>query len=150
MKPNSNSSQDHATITTWQWLGYLGLIPFITSLLISLLINHWHARATEFFIFYSAIILSFMAGTLWQVRLKPDNSQQHIASNIFCLIAFLALLTTQLASLIILALGYLGLFQYEEFIAQRDRSERKYLNMRFMLTSIVVVLHLLALFFWSG
>ena len=54
------------SIKTWQWLGFAGLLPFI---ILSVLAFNHSLLAPEHtmlgFVSYSAVILSFVAGTLW-------------------------------------------------------------------------------------
>lgn len=146
---------------TWQWLGYLGLLPFFLSLAISLSYPAWDEKAVQFFIFYSAIILSFLAGTLWNVEPVKSNStrpnvlkktsiqRRQIISNLFCLIALSALLVQPLIALVVLACSYIALFLFEESVTLKPREKTKYLSMRFNLTITVVLMHVITLFFWA-
>lgn len=131
---------------TWLSLGYLGLLPFIICLVLVILGRNWQSDALQVFIFYSAIILSFLSGTLWQVNTKASKPKQQIISNIFCLMAFLSLLIVKQVALITLALSYLLLFIYERHLIQSSQSPNSYLKMRLKLTTIVVLLHGFALF----
>ncbi len=130
----------------WKRLGYLGLIPFIFCLDISTS-DAWMNEGKQAFIAYSAIILSFMAGSLWQID-QHRLSHQQVISNIFCLIAFSALLVDQYLALIILALCYLCLFIYEVKFVRLHSADSEYIAMRFRLTIIVVLLHVGALILW--
>ena len=54
------------TRTTMLQLGYLGLLPFLFSLvLISTERTLFNLSGQQFFIAYSAVILSFLSGVLW-------------------------------------------------------------------------------------
>ena len=139
----------------WQLLGYLGLLPFLFGLYFSVT-NSSDAINSHFpFIAYSAIILSFIAGSLWQVKefhFKQKNllARQQLISNLISLLAFIALLTPARYSLILLCIGYLFLWRYEKYLAKiyvRTKLS-DYLKMRFRLTHIVIALHIAAYLFW--
>ena len=68
---------------TWQTLGYLGLLPFFICLMVGVVIKGFESEAQKIFIFYSAIILSFISGSLWTVMDKSAKAKQQIISNIF-------------------------------------------------------------------
>ncbi|NMT18328.1 DUF3429 domain-containing protein, partial [Vibrio parahaemolyticus] len=54
------------TRSTMLQLGYLGLVPFVFSLgLIFTDISLFNLSGQQFFIAYSAVILSFLSGILW-------------------------------------------------------------------------------------
>ena len=56
---------------SWQLLGYLGLLPFIVSLYFSVESVSWVIAAKQAFVAYSAIIVSFIAVSIWR---KDDNN----------------------------------------------------------------------------
>ena len=130
---------------TEQKLGYLGLIPFVLSFVIAVIIEDWRTMAFQVFIAYSAIILSFISGTLW--RSCNDNTlhSQKIVSNIFSLVAFASLLIEQVLALALLSLAYLVLYLYEKKSAAVLDLSNEYITMRFTLTFIVTAMHLLIL-----
>jgi len=136
---------------SWQLLGYLGLLPFIVSLYLSIESVSWSITAKQAFIAYSAIIVSFIAGTIWR---KNDNSmqiKQQIISNAFSLLAFTALLTHPKAALIILTCSFLFLYIYEKELNKctvEDKRTSGYMVMRLWLTLIVSSLHITAYFLW--
>ena len=71
---------------TWQWLGYLGLIPFVACLWlfnapIDSALNQTLFNPQQAFIFYSAIILSFLAGALWRKDTLSQDTKMQIFSN---------------------------------------------------------------------
>ncbi|MEH6451436.1 MAG: DUF3429 domain-containing protein [Psychromonas sp.] len=140
-------------------LGFMGLIPFIGSLVLSLQnisvdnINlpnmAWQVDGQFLFIAYSAVILSFMAGTLWQANQSEKKVKQNIISNVFSLFAFFALLTPTLIAVVILAFNYLVLFLYESrYVDKQDNISAPYMKMRLQLTLVVVSLHIAAFIFW--
>ena len=139
-------------IKTWQWLGYLGLIPFILCILLfetSLIATSW-LNPQQAFIYYSAIILSFLSGALWRKNNLLNNPFAQILSNIFCLYAFIGLFIPFYYALIFLPIGYVSLLASEFLLCRGTDSSftKSYANMRILLTIFVSALHIIALFLW--
>jgi hypothetical protein len=137
---------------SWQLLGYLGLLPFIVSLYLSVESLSWSITAKQAFIAYSAIIVSFIAGTIWRNNDNTSHIKQQIISNAFSLLAFIALFTDPKIALIILICSFLCLYIYETELTKLTTEGKKvsgYMVMRFWLTLIVVSLHIIAYFLWS-
>jgi hypothetical protein len=136
---------------SWQLLGYLGLLPFIACLYLSIETVDLNITAKQAFIAYSAIIISFIAGTLWR---KDNNStyvSQQIISNVISLIAFVTLLIERDIALIILAFSFLFLFIFEKKSVScitENSVITGYMTMRFWLTLMVVSLHIIAYGLW--
>jgi chromate transport protein ChrA len=133
---------------TWQTLGYAGLLPFVACLYLSLETSTVALPARQAFIAYSAIILSFIAGTLWRRSSRSGEQKQNIISNIFSLLAFVCLLVAYDIALIILALGFALIFIYELASGDKTQDTNDYRVMRFRLTAIVVALHFSAFYLW--
>ena len=149
-----------ATLT--RVLGFLGLVPFM-------LPSYLMANAALFgsglqsaaifglygpyvFIAYSAIILSFLGGTLWaQARQSDDSSalMTILFSNLLALSAWACLLLIYIApimtvfSVCLLLAGYLGML-FAESLNDVSR-QRKYWRMRLWLTFWVALAHLLVI-----
>lgn len=136
-------------------LGYLGLLPFVGSALLSFLQGSlWNLAAEQIFISYSAIILSFMAGTLWGKVLSAGDEGGHqlayIVSNLIALAAWGTVLwssripAAEQWSLAILALGYVITWHVEKSprVGQSSHCPTGYGILRQRLTTAVVVLHL--------
>lgn len=134
---------------TKQYLGYSGLIPFILTLALAGYIDEFlNISPVKVFIFYSAIILSFIAGTLWRKLNNNVNSKLQILSNIFSLLAFLTLLLPNYIALVILAKAYLLTLLCEYYFDHSDPENYQYLQMRMHLTSLVVIMHIIAFVIW--
>lgn len=136
---------------TSQTLGYMGLIPFIISFYLSIENITWQIDTQQLFIAYSAIILSFVAGTLWQANDHDKHNAKKIISNIVSLFAFLALLVNNHLALTILAINYLFLFLYESKLVKLNKQHDinpAYMKMRFRLTLVVILLHGAAYLLW--
>ncbi|WP_157823285.1 DUF3429 domain-containing protein [Psychromonas sp. MB-3u-54] len=140
---------------TWQWLGYLGLIPFVACLLLFEIFtdsaaNNYPFNPQQAFLFYSAIILSFLAGTLWRKDTLTPHIATQIISNILCLYAFICLFIPIFYALVLLPLGYFSLFFVEYFLChnKEDAYTTSYYSMRLRLTVLVIFLHAAALMSW--
>jgi len=133
---------------SWRLLGYLGLLPFLSFLLLSLLnINLVNIEAKTGFTFYSAVILSFLAGTLWQPSHDDSASKQNVISNLFSLLAFFSLLIKHDIALILLAIGYLWLYGFERKFIQEGSPMTPYYQMRLKLTLVVFSMHVIIFIF---
>lgn len=137
-------------MNVWKILGYLGLLPFIASLYLSTETVIFGISTKQAFIAYSAVILSFIAGTIWRRESKNYHDKQNIICNIFSLLAFVALLLDHKIALIILAVSFMLIFLYEKFLVNQAKLHTEYLCMRFWLTVIVVLLHITAYILWFG
>ncbi|WP_448567944.1 DUF3429 domain-containing protein [Thalassotalea ganghwensis] len=131
----------------WKMLGYLGLVPFIAAIL---LLNFQEQVAIDIprvFIAYSAVIVSFIAGSMWRVD-QHQFKRQQIVSNMICLFAFTTLLIDQTYALSILIACYLILFAFEHYLHNQcgqPNDKTPYMTMRFRLSLIVIVCHLFML-----
>jgi hypothetical protein len=149
-------------------LGYAGLLPFIMSAGL-LLVERWFGFSlllvypwgplpaflvAYFFTTYSAIILSFMSGTLWAngQGLKSHNAALGaiLMSNILALLAWFALLLgivlpqMLVICLLVLMFGYVSLLWVERSHNEvKSEIESAYWLMRLRLSFVVLALHLL-------
>jgi hypothetical protein len=140
-----------ANMKTWQGLGYLGLIPFVAFLWLFEVSPSFNLlNPQQAFIYYSVIILSFLAGATWKKDTLETHHVSQIISNVFCLYAFMCLFIPFFYALIFLPIGYLGLLSAEFFLwIDADKSFTKaYSKMRIILTMTVIGLHVVALVLW--
>ena len=141
-------------------LGYGGLIPF--GIPVCLMLDDlwfgstirsgipWVVHAPDLFISYSAIILSFMCGTLWAGWQTIGNNRLAkgavLLSNLLALNAWGALLVMLIASVpkvfcvILLMFGFISLLTAERMLGT---AVMDYWRMRLSLTAIVLILHLI-------
>ena len=141
-------------------LGYAGLIPF--GIPVCLMLNDlwfgseirngipWAVHAPDIFISYSAVILSFMCGTLWARWQTIGNNRLAkgavLVSNLLALSAWGALLLMFIASVpkvfcvILLMFGFISLLTAERMLGT---AVMVYWRMRLSLTAIVLTLHLI-------
>lgn len=143
------------TRSTMLQLGYLGLIPFLFSLVLILTDTVlFNLNGQQFFITYSAVILSFLSGMLW------GNGIDHyyhrlsrnalILSNLFLLLAWAALLQSSknyMVATLLLAIGYVAVWYAEKLIrgVEKEAEPKGYQLMRGKLTVGVVFMHGLVL-----
>jgi hypothetical protein len=142
-------------------LGFAGLLPFLGALLALMLNVDLPFKAGQVFVFYSAIILSFLCGAVWGSLLntscvaldlvETDFTKKAVAlfivSNLVSLTAWASLLiyNTHLdLSLGLLILGYTVVLAAEYAMRELLYKQvyRGYLKLRSWLTFGVVTLHL--------
>ena len=134
---------------TKQYLGYLGLAPFALTLALDYTDAQLFTQPpAQIFIFYSAIILSFVSGTLWRQQSSNLNTKRQLLSNLFSLLAFASLLCSQQIAIIVLATSYLTLLCCEYLFDRNAPDCRDYLIMRFHLTALVILIHIIAFLLW--
>ncbi|PTO81576.1 DUF3429 domain-containing protein [Vibrio splendidus] len=139
------------TRNTMAKLGYMGLIPFLFGLLLSLTDSQVFSLSGEtLFITYSVVILSFLSGILWGNGIENFESQSSnkalILSNVIVLAAWLAVLLgeqQEFLTTLILMLGYIAVWRAERSMREENQSEGPdgYFDMRTRLTSSVVLMH---------
>lgn len=137
-------------------LGLAGLIPFIGLAAVILLeVAGWQAVALQAFLYYSAVILSFLGGVHWGVAMSLDHegsypfSARMMVAMAPSLLAWPALMLSPQFSLLALMIGFLLIRLYE---AQADSVERLpvwYTTLRTLLTVVVVISHLSLLLFFT-
>ncbi|MDC1436295.1 DUF3429 domain-containing protein [Gammaproteobacteria bacterium] len=140
-------------------LGVAGLLPFMASLLAAFLnaIMSDMDLAVQpklIFVFYSAVILSFLCGAFWGRLLNKDYTLKValllVVTNMLALAAWISLLLFneyQVLSIGLLGLAYLSVFIFESIEAKLLYKDiyRAYLKLRFWLTFCVVTMHLMML-----
>ncbi|WP_372384513.1 DUF3429 domain-containing protein [Vibrio sp. BS-M-Sm-2] len=139
------------TRNTMAKLGYLGLIPFLFGLLLSLTDSQLFSLSGEtLFITYSVVILSFLSGILWGNGIEnfesPSSNKALILSNVIVLTAWLSVLLgeqQEFLTIILLIIGYIAVWRAERSMREENQSEGPdgYFDMRTRLTSSVVLMH---------
>ncbi|MEW6983500.1 DUF3429 domain-containing protein [Colwelliaceae bacterium 6471] len=138
-------------MNTSKFLGYAGLLPFVALLILNFFQQHdWQINLQQAFIFYSAIILSFIAGTLWQKNDHPIDVSRQILSNAISLLAFACLLMPLKNAVVLLPIGYLLLLIFESLFFDTNVDSDVYFKMRTRLTLSVIFLHGVAFAMWFG
>ena len=144
------------TRNTMAKLGYMGLIPFLFGLLLSLTDSQLLSLSGEtLFITYSVVILSFLSGILWGNGIENFENQSSnkalLLSNAIVLVAWLAVLLgeqQELVTTLILILGYIAVWRAERTMREENQSQGPdgYFDMRTRLTSSVVLMHGIVMF----
>ncbi|NOI90043.1 DUF3429 domain-containing protein [Vibrio splendidus] len=139
------------TRNTMAKLGYMGLIPFLFGLLLSLTDSQFLGLSGEtLFITYSVVILSFLSGILWGNGIENFESQSSIKalvlSNVIVLVAWVAVLLgeqKEFLTTLVLIIGYIAVWRAERSMREENQSEGLdgYFDMRTRLTSSVVLMH---------
>jgi len=134
-------------------LAVLGIIPFAFATYLSWVHQTFFEKSGLYlFASYSAIILSFLAGTLWGQLIHKDNTlfskSLLIGSNIITLGAWCSLLLdASTLSISLLFLGFISIFWLEaRALKLVKETPTSYINMRFSITAVVCILHLLVLY----
>lgn len=147
-----------------QWLGYLGLIPFIAPLIemFAAVSTNSSIQSAVFlgfyapyvFVAYSAVILSFLGGILWgkgrQESTANRSNMALIISNLISILAWLSLLMIHISALMtlfavtLLMCGYASLLLAERSV-DAINEDLGYWRMRLVLTALVIVAHSLTL-----
>ena len=131
--------------------GYMGLIPFLFGLLLSLTDSQLLSLSGEtLFITYSVVILSFLSGILWGNGIENFENQSSnkalVLSNVIVLASWLAVLLgeqQEFLTTLILIIGYIAVWRAERSMREENQSQGPdgYFDMRTRLTSSVVLMH---------
>ncbi len=123
-------------------LGYFGLLPFLGCVAWPLLLGS-NSVNIEFFIFYSIAILAFMAGNQWRAG---EQSYRNALKGVIPVIpiAFLSFLPTEWM-IAWLAVSFWLVLLFEKSSPQWQNYHVDYQKMRFVLTSVVFVCHILVI-----
>ncbi|WP_411990801.1 DUF3429 domain-containing protein [Agarivorans sp. DSG3-1] len=134
---------------TITFLGYAGLSVFIALCLATLMqIKLFTHSPQQLFVGYSAVILSFLCGSLWAQALNGEShsSKQLIISNLLSVLSFVCLMLNSTSSaLILLAGAYIVIYYREWHSHPPSRLSPSYQRLRLILTCVVVSTHLLIL-----
>jgi len=164
LKQDSESSSSYSLTA---FLGDLGSIPF--SLLALLMVQGYVSGsglqstsvfglyAPYVFIAYSAVILSFLCGTLWAAaRISESGFLANAAvifSNLLALSAWASLLLNYVAPIMtifavtLLLAGFLSLLWAERLLgSQAGETDRVYWSMRLRITAVVAVWHVVVIY----
>ena len=131
-------------------LTYLGATPFFLSILVSLTSKTFlGVEAVQWFLSYGLVILSFMAGTLWGQVLNQKGHIKTIAvaTNAITLAAWIIfLLGASSLAVLVVALGFFGLYLLEAMLMKPLKRPDYYLSLRRNVTVLVVLAH--GVLFW--
>ncbi|MGB9494371.1 MAG: DUF3429 domain-containing protein [Azonexus sp.] len=124
------------------WLGYGGLIPFV-SLTAAFLLDHHHGLLwSDALIGYGAVILSFVGALHWAfaMTLPGLTDQQRTARFVWsvvpALLAWLALLVDATMATVLLVPGFIAHYLQDRKLVSSQRLPDWYLPLRFRLTGV--------------
>lgn len=126
--------------TAAKWLGAAGLLPFLAGALASLpLAGDLRPFGGQLLLAYGAIILSFMGGVHWgAAMMRGDADWGPLGRSVApALLALPAALIGGTAGLALLAVGFIGLWAYDEQESVAGRAPRWYPALRRPLTAVV-------------
>lgn len=133
-----------------RWYGYGGLIPFIglTALAMVPSVLPFSLSASDLFLYWSAIILSFMAAIIWGLALFVAGVKEKPALSVavgLTIVGWVALLLPNHFALVILVLAYAGLWRFEQTHSFKQVYSADYRRLRTQLTTVVIACHLINL-----
>ena len=119
-------------------LGYLGLVPFITLTIFSIVFGErYEIMGYQSLVVYGSIIISFLSGIVWGIEFL--NQKNFIISIVFSLSGFLAILLSyfnQISAMSLLLILFFLFYNFESKINPQF-SNYKYMRLRKSLTTWV-------------
>lgn len=139
-------------------LGGAGLLPFLIALGVILLApTAWQVSGVYAFLFYSAVILSFLGGTHWGAEVqnagqRPEGARRLrlVVAMLPSLVAWPALLMSPPTAVWVLMAGFIGIWGFDLLQPGRSEWPRWHLYLRTWLTLVVVATHLGAGIYLTG
>lgn len=125
---------------TAKTLGYAGLIPFVVFSIGCWIPLPFVTNAAGILVAYGAVILAFMGAVHWGIAMAgtdPNRGRYFIASVIPALIAWPALLVGAQLAMVILLIGFVGLYFYDRSVQREQVFPGWYIPLRTKLTAIV-------------
>jgi hypothetical protein len=130
------------------WLGYAGLIPFVTLATgLWLPSSDYQAQLNEALLSYAGIILSFMGAVHWGLAIANGDTtepRQLAISVLPALVAWFAGFTTPIFNYSLLILGFSGLCIFDVRLSRLGKTPAWYPKLRIPLTVVVVMSLILA------
>lgn len=139
------TNQNQTIITNYM---YAGLLPFFAGALGPWIFADAEGVLSQFFLFYSGIILVFLAGALWAIALftNTPHPTRHIHAAIaLSLWPLAAYFLPSLYATAFLLLGYLALLFWEKMFINNNYAPW-YQKLRHQITFIVTACHMLVIF----
>ncbi|WP_026375089.1 DUF3429 domain-containing protein [Aestuariibacter salexigens] len=125
---------------THSMLGYAGLIPFIGLPLLAVTNVLDPMQANQWFIAYSAVILSFFGGIHWLQSLRDDDRLRAALAMLPSIVAWCSqVFFSAITALLIMAAGYLLMWLYDKNTLPISAS---YMRLRGVLTATVCGCHI--------
>ncbi len=139
-------------------LGLAGLIPFVVTAAMAWWAPMvWQVVAIRAFLFYGAVILSFLGGVQWGVAMSLEQAGSDgfrarlLLSMVPSLIAWPALLLHPFTAAWVLVAGFLVIRLHEAGRDSRELLPHWYQTLRTLLTLVVLVCHGVVIWrLWGG
>lgn len=133
-----------------RWYGYGGLIPFVglTGLVAASVPLPFALQPVDLFLYWSAIILSFMAAIIWGLALFVSGIKEKPALSIavgLTILGWVALLLPTHIGIVLLITAFAGLWRFEQTQAFKQVYSADYRRLRSQLTGVVIICHLIVL-----
>ena len=140
---NSALSENAQVPAPAAWIGYAGLIPFVTLAVgLWLVSSDYQAQLNAALLAYAAIILSFMGAVHWGLAIASGDTtelRQLAISVLPALVAWFAGFVPPMFNYSLLILGFSGLCIYDVRMARLGKTPAWYPKLRIPLTVVVVM-----------
>jgi small-conductance mechanosensitive channel len=129
-------------ISTVNWLGYGGLIPFVVLAAVAAVGGDYAGFCSHALFSYGAVILSFVGALHWAFAMtcpelsEPRRDATLRWSVVPALVAWLALLITPAAAGVVLVAGFLAQYLQDRRLASQASLAAWYLPLRLRLTTV--------------
>lgn len=126
-------------------LGYLGLLPFVGIPILILGGQLYYFQGYQYFVQYSAIILSFFGGIHWLDALQNRRSDHQLyVAMLPSIVGWTSLIFLDGYILLsALSIAYVGILMYDKYVLALEKDILiPYTFMRVFLTTVVVISHL--------
>lgn len=129
------------------WLGGAGLLPFLLAAMLAVLPESAEQRqlGLDAFVYYSALILSFLGGVRWGASLPEIGWRRLLLSILPCLLAFGCLLVQRGDAVKLLGLLYAVLGLFDVMRRPAPCWPAWFIKLRARLSGAVVVIHVVLL-----
>ena len=146
----TESSRKRSGSMAWS-LALGGFLPFMFLSVTILLFRSNHEMfglLLDLFKIWSAMILSFLGGIRWGIAIgkEPADTQDMFLSVLPCIIAWFAVMMSDVLAIMTLTLLYSFHGAWDSFLVRRHRIPEWFGKLRVILTILVVSAHLLVVF----
>ncbi len=128
-----------------RYLTFLGVIPFLLLLMLSFYNFERTDYTSNLFHAYSAIIISFIAGTHWGICLysKDGNNRILLESNLITLMAWFSLFSLSSMTELIMIGCFLYLLHVDQRLQKNGLISELYFRRRMLATFTVILIQIL-------
>lgn len=129
------------------WLGGAGLLPFLLTAMVAVLAEKAELRQVglDAFVYYSAVILSFLGGIRWGAHLYEITWRRLALAVVPGVLAFACLLVARIDAVKLLALLFAAVGVFDVMRRPAPNWPAWFIRLRARLTAGAVALHLVLL-----